>query len=60
MLRILSPLTTTLHYGLFDSEDRLEVRLTFDHRVFDGAAAARALRDLESVLLEETVEEVGG
>ena len=34
-----------LHYGLFDAGGNLDVRLTFDHRVLDGAPMARALAD---------------
>jgi hypothetical protein len=52
-------LTSTLHYGLFDQE-RLDMRLTFDHRVMDGCAAARILTDLESVLNREIVRELHG
>ncbi|MFZ4732778.1 MAG: 2-oxo acid dehydrogenase subunit E2 [Pirellulales bacterium] len=51
-LHILSPLTTTLNYGTFTNEGALDVRLTYDHRVLDGAPAARALRALEDVLHE--------
>jgi hypothetical protein len=49
-LRLLTPLATTLHYGLFDDNDRLDLRLTFDHRVMDGSTAARALVAIERAL----------
>lgn len=49
-LHILSPLTTTLNYGTFTDGGELDVRLTYDHRVFDGAPAARALAELEEAL----------
>ena len=49
-LHILSPLTTTLNYGTFADDGGLDVRLTYDHRVLDGAPAARALAELEEVL----------
>lgn len=49
-LHILSPLTTTLNYGTFTPDGGLDVRLTYDHRVLDGASVARALADLEEVL----------
>ena len=49
-LHILSPLTTTLNYGTFTADGGLDVRLTYDHRVLDGAPAARALADLEAEL----------
>lgn len=49
-LHPLSPLTTTLNYGVIDSDGTVAVRLIYDHRVFDGATAARALDRLEAVL----------
>lgn len=52
-LHILSPLSTTLNYGTFDADGGLDVRLTYDHRVIDGAPVARALAELERVLHEE-------
>jgi hypothetical protein len=52
-LHILSPLTTTLNYGTFDDEGGLDVRLTYDHRVLDGAPVARALAELDEVLHSE-------
>lgn len=59
-LHLISPLTTTLHYGVFEADGTLPVRLTFDHRVLDGATVARALSDLERVLLGEILHEVRG
>jgi hypothetical protein len=55
---LISPMTATLHYGLFDPHGSLDVWLTFDHRVFDGRPAARALVELEAVLLGDILEEV--
>jgi len=55
---ILSPLSCTLHYGLFDEKNRLAMRLTFDHRAIDGAPVARALTELEQVLLTDLVAEI--
>jgi pyruvate/2-oxoglutarate dehydrogenase complex dihydrolipoamide acyltransferase (E2) component len=43
-------INTTLHYGLFDDRGHLPARLTFDHRVLDGAFVARGLVELEEVL----------
>ncbi len=57
LVTVLPILTASIHYGLFDGT-RLDVRLTFDHRVLDGATAARALTDLESVLTREMVREL--
>jgi hypothetical protein len=48
-------LTCQLHYGILDSTSALPVRLSFDHRVLDGATAARSLIDLNEVLLGEMV-----
>jgi hypothetical protein len=58
MNTILSVTTSTLHYGLFDEEGNLDFRLTFDHRVYDGALAGRTLVDLEATLLGEILAEV--
>jgi hypothetical protein len=44
-------LTSQLHYGMFDSPGGLEVRLSFDHRVLDGAVAAQGIADLEGFLI---------
>lgn len=49
-LHPLSVLTSTLNYGVIGPDGRVWVRLVYDHRVFDGATAARALRRLEEVL----------
>ena len=49
-LHPLSPLTTTLTYGVIELDGAVWVRLVYDHRVFDGATAARALARLEEVL----------
>ena len=49
-LHILSPLTTSVNYGAFEADGSLDVRLAYDHRVLDGAPAARALAALEEAL----------
>lgn len=49
-LHLLSPLTTTLNYGVFEADGSLDVRLTYDHRVLDGATVARAIVALEDIL----------
>jgi hypothetical protein len=49
-LHPLSPLTSTLNYGVFRPDGSLDVRLIYDHRVMDGATVARALGRLEEVL----------
>ena len=60
ILHVMTLLTSTLHYGMFDPTGGLEMRLSFDHRVLDGAAAARVLADLESVLVGEILNECAG
>jgi hypothetical protein len=59
-LNLLSPLTTTLTYGVFEPDGSVPVRLSFDHRVMDGAGVARALTDLEAVLKGQILEELRG
>ena len=51
---IVSPLTCTIHYGMFDEKGKIDMRITFDHRAIDGAPIARALSDLE-VTLQTTI-----
>jgi hypothetical protein len=57
-LHPLSPLTTTLNYGVIDERGQVAVRLVYDHRVLDGATIARALADLERVLNCEILAEL--
>jgi hypothetical protein len=57
-LHPLSPLTTTLNYGVIAADGSVDVRLVYDHRVLDGATVARALQDLERVLQCEIVAEL--
>jgi hypothetical protein len=49
-LHPISPLTSTLTYGVIGADGSAWVRLVYDHRVFDGATAARALALLEAAL----------
>jgi hypothetical protein len=57
-LHPLSPLTTTLNYGVIDPDGSVTVRLVYDHRVTDGATIARALARLEAVLTGEVLDEL--
>jgi hypothetical protein len=57
-LHILSPLATTLNYSRFDEQGRIDVRITYDHRVHDGGTIARALVELERVLKTELLPEI--
>lgn len=56
--RLIPLLTTTLHHSLFDDQGRLEMRLSWDHRVMDGATVARVLVDFESTLNREILREI--
>jgi hypothetical protein len=49
-LHPLSPLTSTLNYGIFRDDGIVTVRIIYDHRVVDGAVVARALGRLDEVL----------
>ncbi len=49
-LHPLSPLTTTLNYGVIGPDGRVPVRIIYDHRPMDGGTVARALGRLEEVL----------
>lgn len=52
-LHPLSLLTTTLNYGVIADDGTVTVRLTYDHRVLDGATVARALGELEGILNQQ-------
>ncbi len=49
-LNLISPLSTSVNYGIFAADHTLPVRVHFDHRVLDGAPVARALGDLEATM----------
>jgi hypothetical protein len=49
-LTLLSPLTTTLTYGIFREDGSVNVRLFYDHRVMDGVQPAMALEELQTEL----------
>jgi hypothetical protein len=59
-LHLLSPLTTTLTYGVFAADGSIPVRLFYDHRVLDGVQPAAALEDLEQTLRGPILEELRG
>jgi hypothetical protein len=56
----LSPLTTTLNYGVIREDGTVSVRIVYDHRVMDGATVARALALLEHTLNQEIRDELAG
>jgi hypothetical protein len=49
-LHPLSPLTSTLNYGVIAADGTVDVRVIYDHRVLDGATVARALVRMEELL----------
>jgi hypothetical protein len=59
-LHPISPLTTTLTYGVIGPDGVADVRLVYDHRVTDGATIARALGRLEAELTGPILDELRG
>lgn len=57
-LHPLSPLTTTLNYGVIQDNGDVAVRVIYDHRVMDGATVARGLARLEKMLNEDILAEL--
>ena len=57
-LTAIAPFTSLLTYGPLGDDGTLKVRLLFDHRVYDGATAARVLARLEEMLLGAIYEEL--
>ena len=57
-LHPLSPLTSTINYGVIDENGRVTVRIVYDHRVMDGSTVARALIRLEEILNGEILREL--
>lgn len=57
-LHPLSPLTSTLNYGVIGPDNRVTARLVYDHRVMDGGTVARALGRLDEVLNGEVADEL--
>jgi hypothetical protein len=59
-LHVLSPLSTTLTYGVFEADGSVLVRLFYDHRIMDGVVPAEALQELEQNLNGPILEELRG
>ncbi len=57
-LSLVSAMTANIHYGVFEKDGSLPVRLSFDHRVIDAGDVARAMVELERVLLTTILEEL--
>ena len=58
MLQFVTPITSVLYYDSVNRDGEMVVQIAFDHRVFDGYTAGRALGELESVLNTELAAEV--
>jgi hypothetical protein len=57
-LHPLTPLTTTLNYGVIGPDGSVPVRVVYDHRVMDGSTAARALARLQDELAGPVADEL--
>lgn len=57
-LNLIGPLTVALNTGVFRDDGSVDVRIHFDHRVFDGLPASRALEEMEAYLRGEIVAEL--
>jgi hypothetical protein len=57
-LHPLSPLTTTLNYGVIAPDGSVDVRVIYDHRVLDGGTVARALTRMEEILHTDILAEL--
>ena len=56
--RTRSPIPCLLSYGPADAAGQVPVLLNFDHRIFDGALAARVLTRLDEVLNSSILDEL--
>jgi hypothetical protein len=59
-LHPISPLTTTMNYGVIAPDGAVDVRIVYDHRVLDGSTVARALVALEAELNGPVLAELRG
>ena len=57
-MEVLTPLTSALAFGPIGADGWIDVRLSYDHRVLDGATVARSLQNLEQVLNCEILSEL--
>jgi hypothetical protein len=57
-LHPLSPLTTTLNYGVIHDNGDVTVRIIYDHRAMDGSTIGRALIRLDEVLNQDILAEL--
>jgi pyruvate/2-oxoglutarate dehydrogenase complex dihydrolipoamide acyltransferase (E2) component len=57
-LHPLSPITTTMNYGVIQDNGDVQVRLVYDHRVMDGATIARVLARMDQILNTDILAEM--
>jgi len=55
----LTPLTTYLTFGPVSAAGEVTVKIVYDHRVMDGRCVARCLNDLEHVMRNQMLTELG-
>lgn len=55
-----TPHGIALNYGVMDDRGNIDVRLMYDHRIWDGAFIAKMLEELETVLKEQIMFELRG
>lgn len=53
-----SPGPSMMTYGLLTPDNRMEILLHWDHRIYDGIVAARALQKLEAAMNGEIADEL--
>ncbi len=53
-----APVTSVLTYSPLGADGTIKMRLIFDHRVYDGATAARVLARMEEMLLGPILDEI--
>lgn len=53
-----TPHGIALNYGVIDENGEIDVRLMYDHRIWDGAFIARMMEQLEGVLHQEITSEL--
>jgi hypothetical protein len=57
-LHLPNPTTSLLTFGVFGTDGRVPVRITMDHRVFDGMEIAKIMARLEAILNGPILEEL--
>jgi hypothetical protein len=57
-LHLPNPTTSLLTFGVFGADGRVPVRITMDHRVFDGMEIAKIMARLEAILNGPILEEL--